>query len=198
MLSAQQTNDSQIQRLLNRCQLGVKVPETRAEKFCSVVLQVRIREFSHQYEQQLRVFWWGDAVYGLQVLQIRIALRRIVPVTTPKIDNSQDHNQQNTHHYTDSQESTGFQRVQGAQAHIAQKETHPHQDPDHHRKDEPWILHSHLGRGRPTEIPSQQYGSKHGRAGIQISCKANKLDDAQVNDEPGGISEPGCSFYGNG
>src|SRR5262245_3919773 len=38
VLSAQQTNDSQVQRLLNRCQLGVKFPETRAEKFRPFVL----------------------------------------------------------------------------------------------------------------------------------------------------------------
>src|SRR5262249_43880781 len=114
MLSAQQADDSQVQRLLNRCQLGVKLRETRVEKFRPLVLQIRICKLSHQYEQQLRVFWWGDAVYRLQVLQIRIAQLRIVPVSTPKIDNSHYDNQQNTHHYADSHESTGFQRVKGA------------------------------------------------------------------------------------
>src|SRR5215831_12874597 len=34
MLGAQQTYDSQIQRLLNRCQLRLKFPEMRAEEFC--------------------------------------------------------------------------------------------------------------------------------------------------------------------
>src|SRR5215471_19112985 len=114
VLSAQQTNDSQVQRLLYRCQLGVKFPETRAEKFRALVRQVRIGKLSHQDEQQLRFFWRGDAVYRLQVLQIRIAPRGIVPVTTPQIDNSHADNQQNTHHYADSHESTGFHRVEGA------------------------------------------------------------------------------------
>src|SRR4030095_12950240 len=92
MLSAQQANDSQVQRLLNRSQLGLKLPETRVEKFRSLVLQVRIRTLSHQYEQQFRVAWRGDAVYGLQVLQIRVAQLRGMPVTTPQGDKS--HNDQ--------------------------------------------------------------------------------------------------------
>src|SRR5262252_2684965 len=77
VLSPQQPNDSQVQRLLYRCQLWVKFSETRAEKFRSFVLQVRIRKLSHEYEQHFWVFWRGDAVYRPQVLQIRIALRRI-------------------------------------------------------------------------------------------------------------------------
>ena len=93
MLSAQQANDSQVQRLLNRRQLGLKFPETRAEKFRSLVLQVRIRKLSHQYEQQFRVLWRGDAVYGLQVLQIRVAQLRGVPVTAPKGDKSHNDKQ---------------------------------------------------------------------------------------------------------
>src|SRR6516225_6053045 len=92
-VSAQQANDSQVQRLLNRCQLGLKFPETRAEKFRSLVLQVRIRKLSHQYEQKFRVLWRGDAVYGLQVLQIRVAQLPEVPVTAPKCDKSHNDKQ---------------------------------------------------------------------------------------------------------
>src|SRR5215471_13148143 len=95
VLSAQQTNDSQVQRLLNRRQLGLKFPETRSEKFRSLVLQVRVRKLSHQYEQQFWVLWRGDAVYGLQVLQIRIAQLRGVPVTAPKGEKSRNEKQQN-------------------------------------------------------------------------------------------------------
>src|SRR5215471_15629216 len=109
MLSAQQANDSQVQRLLNRRQLGLKFPETRAEIFRSLVLQVRIRKLSHQYEQQFRVLWRGDAVYGLQVLQIRIAQLRGVPVTAPKGEKSRNEKQQNAQQCPDPQESRGFQ-----------------------------------------------------------------------------------------
>ena len=95
MLSTQQTNDSQVQRLLNRRQLGLKFPETGAEKLRSLALQVRIRKLSHQYEQQFRVLWWGDAVYGLQVLKIRVAQLRGVPLTAPKSDKNPNDKQQN-------------------------------------------------------------------------------------------------------
>src|SRR5262249_39289082 len=109
MLSAQQANDSQVQRLLNWRQVGLKFPETRAEKFHSLVLQVRIRKLSHQYEQQFRVLWRGDAVYGLQVLQIRVAQLRVVPVTAPKRNQSHNDKQRNTKQRADLQESRGFQ-----------------------------------------------------------------------------------------
>src|SRR6516162_11766196 len=104
MLGAQQANDSQVQRLLNRCQLGLKFPETRAEKFRPLVLQVRIRKLSHQYEQQFRVLWRGEAVYGLLVLQIRVAQRRGVPVTVPKGDKSHNDKQQNAQQCANPQE----------------------------------------------------------------------------------------------
>ena len=68
--------------------MGLKFSETRAEKFRSLVLQVRIRKLSHEYEQQLRILWRGDAVYGLEVLQIRVAQLRGGPVTAPKDDKS--------------------------------------------------------------------------------------------------------------
>src|SRR5262244_1022970 len=102
-----QANDSQVQRLLNRRQLGLKFPETRAEKFRSLVLQVRIRKLSHQYEQQFRVLWQGDAVYGLQVLQVRVAQLRELPVTAPKGDKSDSDQQQNAQQCADPQESRG-------------------------------------------------------------------------------------------
>src|SRR5215831_12437907 len=95
MLSPQQANDSQVQRLLNRCQLGLKFPETRTEKFCSLTLQVRIRKLRHQYEHQLRILWRCDAVYGLQVIQIRVAQLGVVPVTAPTTDQSENDKQQN-------------------------------------------------------------------------------------------------------
>src|SRR5215831_11424732 len=95
MLSAQQANDSSVQRLLNRRQLGVKFPETHAEKFCSLVLQVRIRKLGHQYEQQFRVLWRGDAVYGLQVLQIGVTQLRGMTVTARKNDKSHNNKQHN-------------------------------------------------------------------------------------------------------
>src|SRR5215470_12616319 len=108
MLGAQQANDSQVQGLLNRRQLGLKFPETGAEKFRSLVLQVRIRKLSHQYEQQFRVLWRGDAVYGLQVLQIRVAQLRGVPVTAPKGDKSHNDKQQNAQQCADPHESGGL------------------------------------------------------------------------------------------
>src|SRR5215831_5355156 len=114
MLSAQQSNDSEVQRLLYRCQLGLKFPQTRAEKLRSFILKIRICEFGHQYEHQLRIFRQRDAVYRLQVLQIRIAELRIMPVTALKADNHHDDNQQNTHHNADSHESSGFQWVESA------------------------------------------------------------------------------------
>src|SRR5262249_5719518 len=104
MLSAQQANDSHVQRLLNRCQLGAKFPETRAEKFCSLVLQVRIRKLSHQYEQQFRVLWRGNAVYGLQVLQIRVTQLRGMPVTARKNDKSHNDKQQNAQQCAEPQD----------------------------------------------------------------------------------------------
>src|SRR5215468_9936868 len=109
MLGAQQANDSQVQRLPNRRQLGLKFPETRAEEFRSFVLQVRVRKLRHQYEQQFRVLWRGDAVYRLQVLQIRVAQLRGVPVTAPKDDKSHNDKQQNAQQCADPQESRGFQ-----------------------------------------------------------------------------------------
>src|SRR5262249_42753578 len=187
MLSAQQANDSQVQRLLNWRQVGLKFPETRAEKFHSLVLQVRIRKLSHQYEQQFRVLWRGDAVYGLQVLQIRVAQLRVVPVTAPQGYKSHNDKQQNAHECADPHESRGFQRRQWkkrAQKPVAQKQTRPHQDPDHNRKDKPRILYSHLRRGRSTEIPRQQDGAKNGGAGIEIRPQADKLNDANVDDDP--------------
>src|SRR5215471_13147632 len=44
MLGAKQAYDSQVQRLLNRCQLRLKFPKIHAEKFYPLVLQVRIRK----------------------------------------------------------------------------------------------------------------------------------------------------------
>src|SRR5215813_12449545 len=104
MLSAQQANDSQVQRLLNRRQLGLKFLETRAEKFRSLIVQVRIRKLSHQYEQQFRVLWRGDTVYRLQVLQIRVAQLRGVPVTPPKGDKSYNDKQQGAQQCANPQE----------------------------------------------------------------------------------------------
>src|SRR5262249_32438850 len=109
MLGAQQANDSQVQRLLNRCQLSLKLPETRAEKFRSLALQVRIRKLSHQYEQQFRVLWRGDAVYGLQVLQIWVAHLHGVPVTAPKGDKSHSDKQQDAQRCADPQKSGRFE-----------------------------------------------------------------------------------------
>src|SRR5262244_330419 len=109
MLSAQQANDSQVQRLLNPSQLGLKLSKTRAEKFRSLVLQVRIRKLSHQYEQQFWVLGRGHAVYGLQVLQIRVAQLRVVPVTAPKGDKSHNDKQQHAQQCADPQESRGVQ-----------------------------------------------------------------------------------------
>src|SRR5215472_8424341 len=81
MLSAQQANDPQIQRSLDRRQPGLEFPQTRAEEFRSLPRRVRIRELGHQYEQQFRVLWRGDAVYCLQVREIRITRRGEVSIT---------------------------------------------------------------------------------------------------------------------
>ena len=94
MLSAQQANDSQVQRLLNRRQLGLKFPKTRAEKFRSLSLQIRIRKLSHQDEQQFRVLWRGDAVYGLQVFQIgAMPFRRRIITASKKNKRQNDEDQ---------------------------------------------------------------------------------------------------------
>src|SRR5262249_25229781 len=110
ILSAQQANDSQVQRPLNRRQPGLKFPKMRAKKFRSLVLQVRIRELIHQYEQQFRVHSRGDAVYGLQVLQVRVAQLRGGPVSAPKNEKSHNDQEQNTEQYSDSKESTSFHK----------------------------------------------------------------------------------------
>src|SRR5215472_11020871 len=94
MLSAQQANDSQIQRLLNRRQLRLKVRETRAEEVRSLILQIRIRKLSHQYEQQLRVLWRGDAVYGLQIFEFRAVQLRGTLVIAAKNNNGHNDQQQ--------------------------------------------------------------------------------------------------------
>ena len=87
MLSTQQTNDPQVQRLLNRRQLSLKFLETRAEKFRSLVLQVRIRKLSHQYEHQLRVLWQGDVVHGFQIFEFRaVQLRGTLVIAAKKDD----------------------------------------------------------------------------------------------------------------
>src|SRR5215467_852319 len=109
MLDAQQANDSQVQGLLNRRQLGLKFPETGAEEFRSLALQVRIRKLSHQYEQQFRILWRGDAVYGLQVLQIRVTHLRGVPVIAPKGGKSHSDKQQNAQRCADPQKSRSFE-----------------------------------------------------------------------------------------
>src|SRR5215471_19534995 len=73
----------------------------------------------------------------------------------------------------------------------------PYQGTNHNRKAKPRILHSHLRRRRPTEIPRQQDRAKNGRTGIQIRPQADKLNDANVHDEPGRISELYRSFHGD-
>src|SRR5579859_681114 len=86
ILSAQQPDNSQIQRLLNRCQLWLEFLETRAEKFCSLILKIRTGELAHQDEHQLRVLWWRDAVHGLQILEFRAVQLRGSLVTAAKKD----------------------------------------------------------------------------------------------------------------
>src|SRR5262249_18702854 len=75
--------------------LGIEFLQQGAVKFHSLTPQIRVRKLSHQYEQQFRVFWRGDAVYRLQVFQIRVAQLRVVPVTAAKRDKS--HNEQESH-----------------------------------------------------------------------------------------------------
>ena len=65
-LSAQRTNESQIQRFLNWRQLWHDFCAARAE-FRSLILQVRIRKLSHQDEHQLRLFWRGDGAGDLRL-----------------------------------------------------------------------------------------------------------------------------------
>src|SRR5262249_47646621 len=71
ILSTQQANNSQVQRLLNRRQLWLEAPETRVEKFRTLFLQIRIRKLSHQDEHQFWILRRGDAVYGLQMFELR-------------------------------------------------------------------------------------------------------------------------------
>src|SRR5437879_3737461 len=87
ILSAQQPNDSQVQRLLNRCQLWLEFLETRTEKLCSLILKVRTGELAHQYEHQLRVLWWCDAIHGLQIFEFRTVPLRGTLVGTAQNDN---------------------------------------------------------------------------------------------------------------
>src|SRR5215510_11540159 len=94
MLSAQQANDSQIQRLLNRRQLWLEFLETRAEEFRSLILLIRICKLSHQYEHQLRVLWRGNAIHGLQIFEFRAVQLRGTLVSTAKNDNRHNDQQQ--------------------------------------------------------------------------------------------------------
>src|SRR5215469_2032460 len=101
VLSAQQTNDSQIQRLLNRRQLWLKFLKARAEKFRSLILQIRTCELAHQDEHQLGVSWRSDAVHSFQVLQLRAAQPSGTPIRTAKNDNGRNDEQQNTQQQSD-------------------------------------------------------------------------------------------------
>src|SRR5579864_47663 len=102
ILSAQQPDDSQIRRLLNRCQLWLELLETRAEEFCPLILKIRTGELAHQYENPLRILWWRDAVHGLQIFEFRTVPLRGTLVGTAQNDNRHNDEQQNGQQPTDA------------------------------------------------------------------------------------------------
>src|SRR5579864_592279 len=102
ILSARQPDDSQIQRLLNRCQLWLEFLETRAEKFGSLILKIRTGELAHQYEHQFWILWRSDTVHCLQIFELRTVPLRGTLVGTAQKDNRHNDEQQNGQQQTNA------------------------------------------------------------------------------------------------
>src|SRR5262249_29012240 len=184
-----------IQRLLHRRQLWLEIFDPCAEEFCSLSLPIRIGKGSHQYEHQLGVLGWSNAVDCFQVFQISAVCLCGGLFAAAKNASSPDGEQQNTQQHPDPRKSLGLHK--GAHVPTAQEKARPHQDPNHNRKDEPRILYSNLRRRGSAEITRQQDGAKNRSSWIEISRQADKLNDAQVHDKAGWISEPDRSLDGN-
>src|SRR5215831_17886762 len=109
VLSAQQADDSQVQRLLYGRQVWIELPETRTEEFGPLILQIRIRKLGHQYEHQLWVSWRSGAVYEFQIFQFHVAPLRGARVIAPKNQDQRcDNQQKNTQSCTDPETRTDF------------------------------------------------------------------------------------------
>src|SRR6266704_1853309 len=69
MLSSQQSDGAQIQRLLSVRQARSEFLQPRGEKLCTLALPVRVRILRHQQKQQLWISRRRHAVYGLQIFE---------------------------------------------------------------------------------------------------------------------------------
>src|SRR6266851_10314132 len=73
VLGSQQSDGAQIQRLLSVRQTGTEFLQPRREELRTLTLQVRVRVLRHQQKHQLWIARWRDAVYSLQVFELRAA-----------------------------------------------------------------------------------------------------------------------------
>src|SRR5215467_2842822 len=123
MLSAQQANDSKVQRFLNRRQLRLEVLEACREEICPLLLQIGVRKLGHQNEHEFRILQRGDAVNGLQVFEIGIAQLGGGTASTSKKYGTCNNKQQNTANYSDSQKRRGFHQPSFCFADVQGEET---------------------------------------------------------------------------
>src|SRR5258708_17455398 len=69
MLSSQQSDGAQIERLLSIGQARSEFVQSCREKLSALTLQVRVRILCHKQKQQLRVSRCRHAVYSLQIFE---------------------------------------------------------------------------------------------------------------------------------
>ena len=71
MLSSQQSDGAQIQRLLRFRQARSEFLQPRREELCTLALQIRVRILRHKQKEQLRISRRCHAICSFQVFEFR-------------------------------------------------------------------------------------------------------------------------------
>jgi hypothetical protein len=118
MLSSQQSDGAQIQRLLSVRQARPEFLQPRREKLYTLDLQVRVRILRHKQKQQLWISWRCHAVYSFQEFEFRAnrAGLTVIPGTwasgcSQLYEENSEHQQRGQHIDSDPHTWVPFRKV---------------------------------------------------------------------------------------